>query len=38
VWYHGLPARRKCTAPRINLTFRSIVKKPWTSDAASKTA
>jgi alkylated DNA repair dioxygenase AlkB len=28
LWYHGLPARRKCTAPRINLTFRSIVRKP----------
>jgi alpha-ketoglutarate-dependent dioxygenase alkB family protein 2 len=32
LWYHGLPARRKCTAPRINLTFRSIlVKKPTSS-------
>lgn len=24
-WYHGLPPRKKCTAPRINLTFRRIV-------------
>jgi alpha-ketoglutarate-dependent dioxygenase alkB family protein 2 len=32
LWYHGLPVRRKCTAPRINLTFRSIlVKKPTAS-------
>ena len=25
LWYHGLPARQKCVAPRINLTFRSII-------------
>ncbi len=24
-WYHGLPPRKKCTTPRINLTFRRIV-------------
>jgi len=32
LWYHGVPMRRKCVAPRINLTFRSIlVKKPPSS-------
>ena len=30
LWYHGLPVRKKCTAPRINLPFRSIVTK-WQS-------
>jgi len=23
-WYHGLPPRKKCFHPRINLTFRKI--------------
>ena len=23
-WYHGLPQRKKCFQPRINLTFRLI--------------
>merc|ERR1719300_805556 len=23
-WYHGLPQRKKCLEPRINLTFRKI--------------
>jgi len=26
-WYHGLPARKSCSTPRINLTFRKIVKE-----------
>ena len=26
-WYHGLPARKKCSSLRINLTFRKIVVK-----------
>lgn len=25
-WYHSLPVRKKCQAPRINLTFRRILK------------
>ena len=25
-WYHGLPQRKKCREPRINLTFRKIRK------------
>ena len=25
-WYHGLPQRKKCFEPRINLTFRKILK------------
>jgi len=24
-WYHGIPKRKKCTEPRLNLTFRRIV-------------
>ena len=24
-WYHGLPQRKKCFEPRINLTFRKIL-------------
>ncbi|RUO22059.1 alpha-ketoglutarate-dependent dioxygenase AlkB family protein [Aliidiomarina haloalkalitolerans] len=24
-WYHQLPQRKRCKAPRINLTFRSII-------------
>ncbi|XP_062399626.1 DNA oxidative demethylase ALKBH2 isoform X2 [Sardina pilchardus] len=26
-WYHSLPVRKKCQMPRINLTFRRILKK-----------
>merc|ERR1712059_31754 len=24
-WYHGLPARKSCSSPRISLTFRKII-------------
>ena len=24
-WYHGLPPRKTCSEPRINLTFRKII-------------
>ncbi|KAL2091772.1 hypothetical protein ACEWY4_011570 [Coilia grayii] len=26
-WYHSLPVRKRCNAPRINLTFRRILRK-----------